>query len=80
LAGTAEPGTFAGIGQEDVKASQTRLTTLQSLKTALSLMALSWSVPELQGGDLLRACQKYFQALERLVDGCEKAFGVTAQE
>jgi hypothetical protein len=44
------------------------------------LMALSWSVPELQGGDLLQACQKYFQALERLVDGCEKTFGVTAQE
>lgn len=36
LAASAEPGTFAGIGHEQIKASQTRLAALQALRSALS--------------------------------------------
>jgi hypothetical protein len=39
------------------------------------IVAFSWSVPELQGEDLLEACRKYLESLEALVEACEREFG-----
>jgi len=39
------------------------------------IVAFSWSIPELQGGNLIKACRQYVESLEAVVEACEREFG-----